>query len=148
MSLSLFNRALLGAGLLAASISQPATAHLSDTPRPSCLQLTGSFAGVLIDQYTGRPLQQATVALMRKDNEQLIAGAITADNGEFRLDRAAFGHYTLHVEVPGYEPMHEDITLSAGRNLVDLGTYALIPLSATASAKTPASSFVALVAQP
>lgn len=146
MLFSLLNRALLSASLFAASVSQPASAHLATNPDRPALQLTGSFTGVLLDQYTGRPLQQATVALMRQDSEQLIAGALSADNGEFRLDRASFGHYTLHVEVPGYQPLHETITLSAGRDLVDLGTYALIPLNNTASAKT--AKMVALATQP
>ncbi len=146
MLFSLLNRALLSASLLAASVSQPATAHLPEKPAGPALQLTGSFTGVLLDQYTGRPLQQATVALMRQGNEQLISGAMSADNGEFRLDRASFGRYTLHVEVPGYQPLHETVTLSTGRDLVDLGTYALIPLSNTASTKT--ASMVALATQP
>ncbi|GAB3824658.1 carboxypeptidase-like regulatory domain-containing protein [Hymenobacter jeollabukensis] len=146
MLFSLLNRALLSASLLAASVSQPATANLAENPVRPTLQLTGSFTGVLLDQYTGRPLQQATVALMRQDSEQLISGALSAENGEFRLDRASFGHYTLHVEVPGYQPLHETVTLAAGRDLIDLGTYALIPLSATASTKT--TTMVALATQP
>jgi hypothetical protein len=148
MLLSLFTRALLSAGLLAASASQPATAHLSDRPAaPTTLNITGSFTGLLLDQYTGRPLGQATVALMRQDNEQLIAGALTAENGEFRLDRAHFGHYVLHIEVAGYQPLHEKITLAAGRDLIDLGSYGLIPLSATASTQMATPGAVALATQ-
>ena len=146
MLLSLLNRALLSASLLAVSVSQPATAHLPEHSDRPALHLTGSFTGVLLDQYTGRPLQQATVALMRQDNEQLIAGALSADNGEFRLDRASFGRYTLHVEVAGYQPLHETVILSTGRDLVDLGTYALIPLPNVAAAKT--AKMVALAEQP
>ncbi|MCC3156775.1 carboxypeptidase-like regulatory domain-containing protein [Hymenobacter sp. 15J16-1T3B] len=143
---SLLTRTLLSASLFTASVSQPATANLAETPARPALQLTGSFTGVLLDQYTGRPLQQATVALMRQNGDQLIAGALTAENGEFRLDRATFGHYTLHVEVAGYQPLHETITLAAGRDVIDLGTYALIPLSATASTKT--ATMVALATRP
>ncbi|GAB2952756.1 hypothetical protein GCM10027048_17470 [Hymenobacter coalescens] len=144
----MLNRALLGAALLASSGVQPAAAHLTEKSVQPALHITGSFTGVLLDQYTGRPLQQATVALMRQDNEQLIAGALTAENGEFRLDRAAFGHYMLHVEVPGYQPLHEQVTLAAGRDVIDLGAYALIPLSATASAAPVTKTMVALAAQP
>ncbi|UYZ60553.1 carboxypeptidase-like regulatory domain-containing protein [Hymenobacter latericus] len=146
MLLSMFNRALMGAGLLAASISQPAAANFSEAPSTHTgVQITGSFSGTLIDQYTGRPLNQATVALMRQDNEQLIAGAVTADNGEFRLDRAAFGRYMLHVEVAGYEPLHEEVIIAAGRDVVDLGSYGLIPLKAVAANSTPPK--MTLVAQ-
>ncbi|RTQ52282.1 carboxypeptidase regulatory-like domain-containing protein [Hymenobacter gummosus] len=131
MFLSLLNRVLLGAGLMAASASQPATAHLAENPvAGSSVNITGSFTGVLLDQYTGRPLSQATVALMRQDNAQLVAGALTADNGEFRLDRARFGRYVLHIEVAGYQPIREEITLAAGRDVIDLGAYGMIPSQA------------------
>lgn len=139
---SLIARTLLSASLLAATASQPAGAQLPENPTRPALFLTGSFTGVLLDQYTGRPLRQATVALMRLDNEQLMAGALTADNGEFRLDRATFGHYSLRIEVPGYEPLNERVTLAAGRDLIDLGTYALTPLS---TAKAPAAARPAAV---
>lgn len=139
MTSLLITRVLLSASLLAASVSQPATAHLPENPTRPALYLTGSFTGVLLDQYTGRPLRHATVALMRQDSEQLIAGALTADNGEFRLDRATFGHYSLRIEVPGYEPLNEQITLAAGRDLIDLGTYALTPVSTAAKTKPVAT---------
>jgi Carboxypeptidase regulatory-like domain len=147
MLLSVINRVLLGAGLMAASASQPATAHLAETPKAAIsLNITGSFTGVLLDQYTGRPLSQATVALMRRDNEQLIAGALTAENGEFRLDRASFGHYVLHIEVPGYKAIREEITLAAGRDVIDLGAYGMVPNQTANTSST--ATMVALATQP
>lgn len=68
-----------------------------------------SVSGQVIDAESGRPLADAHVFVASS-----MIGAITNDDGRFRLPRVPAGAHTLYVSMLGYAPVSADTLFAAG----------------------------------
>ncbi|MCC3160158.1 TonB-dependent receptor [Hymenobacter sp. 15J16-1T3B] len=95
------------------------------TPLASRAQSTATVRGLLYDAATNQPLPFANVVLLRAQDSSFVAGAQTAENGAFVLDKVVFGSYSLRATVLGYRPGRKPVTVASTE--VALGTLRLRP---------------------
>ena len=63
----------------------------------------GKIKGTVIDEQSKKPLEYATVALYRANDNKLITGAITDYLGQFKIDQPDEGDYYLLITFIGLE---------------------------------------------
>ena len=80
--------------------------------------------GTVVDKSNNEPLPFATVAVMNTDST-VVAGAVTIDNGEYRVDIPARGHYLLAVSFIGYQTHYQ--SFNADKAQMALPAIALAP---------------------
>ncbi|MBI3139438.1 MAG: TonB-dependent receptor [Sphingobacteriales bacterium] len=96
-------------------------------------QLTGSFYGKLIEAKSSKPIEYASVQLLqnrfdsvsKKRKEVVIAGMLSDNHGDFRLENIpAFGQFKLQVTIVGFKPYEQSISfnLKPGGNNGDMGS--------------------------
>lgn len=61
-----------------------------------------SVSGWLLDEATAVAIEGATVSLLDRDEDQVVAEAITATDGAFQLSAPVPGHYKLRAHCIGY----------------------------------------------
>jgi uncharacterized surface anchored protein len=66
-------------------------------------QSAGEITGKIIDEKSKDPISYASVILLSACDSTLIAGAISDENGDFRLNNLTFGKYILRASYVGYK---------------------------------------------
>lgn len=88
----------------------------------------GGISGTVIDNADGRPVEYATVALYKKDNQQLITGGISDSEGFFKIKDTPPGSYYLTITFMGYNTITvPDIKVQKDIRKIDLGTINIKP---------------------
>ncbi|MGH7460895.1 MAG: TonB-dependent receptor domain-containing protein [Longimicrobiales bacterium] len=64
----------------------------------------GEIRGTVLDAEGKTPIATASVAVWTKDNATLVAGALTQQNGTFRIEGLMPNAYTLKIAMIGYDP--------------------------------------------
>ena len=72
-------------------------------------QQTGTITGVVTNQATGQGIPSAQISLVGTS----LGGLATA-TGRYLLLNVPVGSYTLRVEIIGYEPQEQQVTVTAG----------------------------------
>ncbi len=81
--------------------------------------------GKIVDEL-GQPLEYATAALFKQENNELFAGVITDVDGNFLIANVKKGIYKLEVSFIGYDTkIVSDIEVSGPNALKDLGALQL-----------------------
>ena len=75
------------------------------------------ITGTLIDKDTNEAMVQSTVQLLKPDST-FITGAISNENGEFRISAPDSGKYLLKISSVGYPITIKRIELSADKGLL------------------------------
>lgn len=82
-------------------------------------QMSGSFYGKLVEAKTSKPIEYASVQLIqnrfdtvsKKRKEIVIAGMLTDNHGDFRLENVpAFGQFKLQVSIVGFKPYEQNVS--------------------------------------
>lgn len=77
--------------------------------RPLAAQETGSIRGKVTDAVTARPISGAQVFIVGTER-----GGLTNAQGDFFLLNVPAGEHTLRVEIIGYGPRQQVVTVTAG----------------------------------
>jgi outer membrane receptor protein involved in Fe transport len=98
----------------------------------------GKISGIITDADSGEPIPYATVTLFRKQTRppklpdsvtfepwKQIDGALTAEDGSFRLKDASVGTYRLDASFLGYEKQSFEVETTGAKPDADLGTITL-----------------------
>ncbi|HZE07749.1 MAG TPA: carboxypeptidase-like regulatory domain-containing protein, partial [Gemmatimonadaceae bacterium] len=91
---------------------------------PVRAQESGTVSGVVTDPTTNTPIPSAQVQLVGT-----ARGAVTADDGRFRITNVRAGVYQVRVLRIGYQASSQTVTLGSGQT-IDL-TFALTPAAVT-----------------
>jgi outer membrane receptor protein involved in Fe transport len=83
----------------------------------------------LVEESTGEPVPNATVAIMNPETGQLVGGTSSKMDGTFNLSTEP-GEYTLRVSYVSYQAVTQALNLSAGETY-NAGTITLVPEEAT-----------------
>lgn len=109
-----------------------ATAAAAQTPpaRPGMGQgmaaPNGVIRGTVVDSATARPLRNVGVAVRSERDSALVAGALTAEDGSFRIEGLRPGRYRVRISIVGFEPrVLGPVTLLPAEPVRDLGTVRL-----------------------
>jgi outer membrane receptor protein involved in Fe transport len=84
----------------------------------------GMIYGKLVDAQGGKPVEYASVALLRQADSSLVTGMLSKGNGDFNFEHVAAGRYLLRVNFIGYTTIYKNITLGDGKTL-DAGNIQL-----------------------
>lgn len=85
-----------------------------------------TISGSVIEQQTNYAIPYVTVALYSKNDESLITGVITDDNGIFTIDKISQGSYFLKISFMGYKDYVIDLLeLKTSEIAINLGVIAL-----------------------
>ncbi|SVE56816.1 uncharacterized protein METZ01_LOCUS509670, partial [marine metagenome] len=69
-------------------------------------------SGTIVDSESGKPIEYASVSVLRKDGG-IETGGVTSSDGKFRIGEITPGNYTLKIEFMGYASQTiSDIELS------------------------------------
>lgn len=106
------------------------TQHLqanSFTPDPK----GGSIYGKVTDASTSKPMEYVNIAVFNALDSTLVTGSITAEGGEFKIDKLPHGEYFVRISFLGFDRKEtEKIKISNDQPNFDLG---LIQLNTSAS---------------
>lgn len=88
-------------------------------------QNPGNVTGKVVDKATKEPISYATIAI--KEDNKVITGGITEDNGSFNITNLAPKNYTLEIQYMGYKTLTKTFSITADAKTAALGTIAFEP---------------------
>lgn len=91
--------------------------------KPTLLENSGSISGKVIDKKSSVPL--AYVNIVVKEENKVITGGITADNGTFAIKNLALKKYTVEIQFIGYKTVSKAISLTTESKNINLNTISL-----------------------
>ncbi|PSL46439.1 outer membrane receptor protein involved in Fe transport [Chitinophaga niastensis] len=94
----------------------------AQTPITAALKVSGKVA----DITTGKPVEYASVVLLRQADSSMVTGAYTSPAGGFSLNNITPGIYILRITFMGYEKLEKAIRVVEGKNTL-AGTLRLQP---------------------
>ena len=95
------------------------------TPLSLLAQVTGTVRGIIIEDETNEALPFVTIALTPEGNNAPTTGCSTGEDGSFRLTDIKEGKYTITASFVGYLEESRSISITAGKNNINLGTIRL-----------------------
>lgn len=85
----------------------------------------GTITGKVIDASTEETIPYATIVIKSKTDNSVITGAITDDNGNFKIQKIPVGSLIVEVQFIGYETIKKDVTITQENKVVSIGTVSL-----------------------
>ncbi|UYQ91056.1 TonB-dependent receptor family protein [Chitinophaga horti] len=79
-----------------------------------------AVTGKIVDGTTGKPVEYASVVLLRFADSSLLTGVYTTPDGLFTLPRIPAGDYVLRVTFMGYDKFEQKLQSDADRSLGEL----------------------------
>ena len=64
---------------------------------------TGRIAGKVSDASTQKPVEFASVMVLRPTDSSLVSGALTKEDGQFIIEKLPFGNYIIKIQSISYE---------------------------------------------
>lgn len=116
------NLKLLLTGLFAAVFSIQAQNSVK-TSLPDPITNPGSVTGKIIDKKSNEPLPYVNVVVI--ENNKVVTGGITSNNGVFLIKNLALKSYTLEIQFIGYKTISKAISLTAEGKNINLNTISL-----------------------
>ncbi len=74
-------------------------------------QQQAEILGKLIDDQTGKPVEYASVALLKSTDSSVVTGMLSKGNGDFDFRNIAPGKYILKIYFIGYETFFKPVTV-------------------------------------
>lgn len=88
--------------------------------------------GVVYDSKSKQPVEYATVAIFISENDSLVTGTITDENGFFKINEIQEGIYRIEITFIGYSTkVIEGFQINDTRKVFDVGTVNLVSVSET-----------------
>jgi hypothetical protein len=84
----------------------------AQTTIPAALKVTGKVADVV----TGKPVEYASVVLLRQADSSMVTGAYTTPTGSFTLNNITPGIYVFSITLMGYEKIEKYVRVTAGKS--------------------------------
>lgn len=89
---------------------------------PNSPEKEGVVKGKIYDEKSKNPVEYATVAVYRTDDDSVVTGTITNDDGEFKIKGLKPGTFYIIVSFLGYDDKrYDDVRIEYGRDIIDLG---------------------------
>ncbi len=86
----------------------------------------GIVKGKVFDGKSKVPVEYATVAIYNADDNSVVTGTISEQDGSFKIKGLKQGKFYIVVSFLGYEnKRYDDIVVDGGRDMIDLGTITL-----------------------
>ncbi|MGY8914153.1 MAG: TonB-dependent receptor domain-containing protein, partial [Flavobacteriales bacterium] len=86
-----------------------------------------TITGQLIEESSNVPLPFANVSVTNSVTNTLVTGAITDENGRFKIQDLPLGKYRINFSFIGYSPEEQKLTASGLNTIFDLGKIIMKP---------------------
>lgn len=97
-------------------------AGFAQAPKVASLEVgEGKLSGTVFDSATQKPVEFATVALMKSGSETPVNGSVCDENGKFVIKDIEPGMYTAVISFIGYEPKRIPVAIPDKNNDIQLG---------------------------
>jgi outer membrane receptor protein involved in Fe transport len=83
----------------------------------------GVINGKVIDKNTKQPVPYVNIAVM--EDNKIITGGLTQENGNFTIKGLALKKYTIEVQFIGYKKITQEVTLSESNKTANLNTIVI-----------------------
>jgi len=83
----------------------------------------GSISGKVVDKNSKQPIPYVNISLL--ENNKVITGGITQENGNFSIKNIALKNYTVEFQFIGYKKQTQEIRLAENNKNVNLNTIFL-----------------------
>jgi outer membrane receptor protein involved in Fe transport len=93
----------------------------------------GIVKGKVIDANTNEGIPYATIVVKSKADNKVLTGAISDDNGNFKVEKIPAGNLAVDIQFIGYETITKEITITNENKVADLGTISLAESATTLS---------------
>ncbi|WP_025742497.1 outer membrane beta-barrel family protein [Aquimarina pacifica] len=87
-------------------------------------EASGNIIGTVIDQKTNETIPFVTIVVKDKA-DAIIAGGITNEIGEFKIDEISFGFYNVTIQYIGYKAYQVSVEIGKNARKIDLGRIGL-----------------------
>jgi len=94
-------------------------------PAVAFAQGTAIVSGRVLDVGDGSPLAYASVVVEVAGAAQPLSGALTGEDGRFRVEGLPPGEYRVGIFFPGFQPAEADVIVSPLNQAYDLGDIRL-----------------------
>ncbi|HEX2961188.1 MAG TPA: outer membrane beta-barrel family protein [Ignavibacteriales bacterium] len=82
----------------------------------------GTISGSIIDSVTSKPIEYATISVMRNNDPKVITGSISDIQGKFIVEKVPFGPFKVKISFMGYNTLTKDsVIITPQRFSVNLG---------------------------
>jgi outer membrane receptor protein involved in Fe transport len=86
----------------------------------------GIVRGKVMDQKTKKPVEYATVAIYKKEDNSVVTGTISDENGEFKIKGLDPGEFYIVISFLGYDDKkYDNLVIKQRRSMLDLGMIVL-----------------------
>ena len=93
-------------------------------------QHIGAISGKLIDKNTSQPVEYANVILFKMPDSVIVGGCVSVDNGAFKLEKLAYGKYSLKIQFIGYTPVvKSEIIVTENKPKIWIGNIEMVSKS-------------------
>lgn len=100
---------------------------LRQLSKSSSVPVNGKVTGVVIDSLAQTPVEFANVALVDRETNKPIDGAVCDIKGEFTISKIKEGRYTLVISFIGFENKNLSFQISEKNDDINLGKIILSP---------------------
>ncbi|MCL3782012.1 TonB-dependent receptor [Prolixibacteraceae bacterium JC049] len=88
----------------------------------------GVLTGKVLDSHTNSPIEYANVALFSMRDSSLVTGAVTTQDGIFRLENLPYGRFYLSIKFMGYNSKKvEAVKITPKNKTNNLGNIVIEP---------------------
>ena len=94
-------------------------------PAAAFAQGTAIISGRVLQVADGAPIAFASVIVELASSGQSLSGALTSEDGRFRVQGLAPGEYRITITFPGFQPAMADVLVSPLNQSYDLGDIRL-----------------------
>jgi Outer membrane protein beta-barrel family/Carboxypeptidase regulatory-like domain/TonB-dependent Receptor Plug Domain len=94
-------------------------------PAAAFAQCTAIISGRVLQVVDGAPIAFASVIVELASSGQSLSGALTSEDGRFRVQGLPPGEYRITITFPGFQPAMADVLVSPLNQSYDLGDIRL-----------------------
>ena len=81
--------------------------------------------GVILDQQSSQPIEYASIALLKQNDNAVLAGELANKNGTFTFRTVPPGKYKIKIYFVGYEIQYLENILVENNQIINLDTFKL-----------------------
>ncbi|AXG70191.1 outer membrane protein beta-barrel family protein [Kordia sp. SMS9] len=91
----------------------------------------GTVQGKVMDATSGEAIPYATIVIKSKADSKVLTGAISDDNGNFKIEKVPAGALIIDIQFIGYETVSKEVTITNDAKVAELGTVSLAESATT-----------------
>ena len=84
-----------------------------------------TVSGLIMDGSTNETMPGATIVLLQPKDSTQASGALSGEDGKFKLPSVKAGNYIMRISYVGYLTQYKNLTLTKANKDINVGTFTL-----------------------